>query len=275
MKPEQINRMLICVKQLPIEGKTVHFAGLIAGMVGASVTLMAVIANEGERQAAEGKLEQARQMLAGVEVQTRVRKGLEVNKEILAEMDTGNYDLLAMGIVDVSAFEALLFGSATRYLVGRAKRPLLMVRSYRSAISRMLICTGGREIAEPVVRLSAYLAQVAQARVTLLHVAGSVPSMYTGLGEIEETLAELLRTDTPLARHLRWCAETLAQRGVNAELELRHGVVVNEILREARIGDYDLIVLGSHISATIWQSLMLDNVTRQVVDRAPCPVLVI
>ena len=275
MKPERINRILISIKRMPVGEKTVHFASIIARMLDAPVTLMTVIEDDGGRQAAEKGLEQARQALSGIEMQTKVRQGLDVDKEILAELNEGDHDLLVVGIVGATAFETLLFGSATRYLVGRAKRPMLVVRSYRQELRRMLICTGGREIAEPVVRLSAYLAQAARARVTLLHVAGSVPSMYTGLGEIEESLAELLQTGTPLARHLRWCAETLEKHGIKAEIELRHGVVVNEILREARLGDYDLIVLGSHISTTIWQSLMLDNVTRQVVDRAQCPVLVV
>jgi nucleotide-binding universal stress UspA family protein len=99
--------------------------------------------------------------------------------------------------------------------------------------------------------------------------------MYTGLGTIEETLPELLQTDTPAARHLRWGAEILDQLGLRAELELRHGVAAEEILREALEGDYDLIVIGARYVASRLRGLLMGDVTRQIVDRAPCPTLVV
>jgi nucleotide-binding universal stress UspA family protein len=126
-----------------------------------------------------------------------------------------------------------------------------------------------------MVRLGGRLAQAAQADVTLLHIASPVPSMYTGLDGIEETLAELLQTDTPLARHLRWCAKKLASYGITADIKLRHGVVASEILREAQIGDYDMIVIGSRTLASRLGELVLDNVARQILKQTECPVLVV
>ena len=126
-----------------------------------------------------------------------------------------------------------------------------------------------------MIREGAFWALAAGAQTTLLHVANPVPSMYTGLPAMEETLAELLQTDTPAARHLRRGAEVLDQLGVAAELKLRRGVAADEILREADEGDYDLIVIGKRSGAAWLNGLLVGDVARQIVDGAARPVLVV
>jgi universal stress protein A len=109
---------------------------------------------------------------------------------------------------------------------------------------------------------------------TLLYVAGAVPSMYTGMDEIEERLDEVLETDTPLAKHLRMSAELLAKNNIEAQVEFRHGDVAESIILEAEEGDHDLIVLGTSGSNT-FAGMLLGNVTQQVINRAKCAVLVV
>jgi nucleotide-binding universal stress UspA family protein len=99
--------------------------------------------------------------------------------------------------------------------------------------------------------------------------------MYTGLGELVESLSELLQTDTPVARHLRRGAQILEQHGVPAELRLRYGVVADEIIREARGGDNDLILVGAAKGRMKPKRLMLGEATEQVVQRSTRSVLVV
>jgi nucleotide-binding universal stress UspA family protein len=100
--------------------------------------------------------------------------------------------------------------------------------------------------------------------------------MYTGLDEIEETLPELLATTTPIAKNLRHGAKILADKNVEeAELQLRHGEVAGEILREARIGDYDLIVTGSPQRNQPLARFFLGDVTDKVFELAPCSALMV
>jgi nucleotide-binding universal stress UspA family protein len=141
-------------------------------------------------------------------------------------------------------------------------------------LERILICTGGQEISEPVVKLSANLAREANLKATLMYVSGAVPSMYTGMGEIEERLDDILETDTPLAKHLRMSAEMLAKNNIEAQVEFRHGDVAENIILEAQNGDYDLVVLGTSGSNT-FAGMLLGNVTQQVVNRAGCAVLIV
>jgi nucleotide-binding universal stress UspA family protein len=149
----------------------------------------------------------------------------------------------------------------------------MLVRHVSRKLERMLVCTGGLEISDPVVNLSAKLADQAGLKATLLTVSTAVPSMYTGMEEIEETLEELLETDTPVAQHLRHSAEQLTKSGVPAEIKIRHGDVVEAILEETLEGNYDLVVLGETEGATL-RGLLLGNVTQQIINRAPSAVLI-
>jgi nucleotide-binding universal stress UspA family protein len=99
--------------------------------------------------------------------------------------------------------------------------------------------------------------------------------MYTGLEAMEETLAELLQSDTPVAEHLRASARYFSELDIDAEMKLRRGVVPDEILREARLGDYDLIVIGPGEGDAPLRRLLVADVTPKVVERAPCPVLIV
>jgi nucleotide-binding universal stress UspA family protein len=62
---------------------------------------------------------------------------------------------------------------------------------------------------------------------------------------------------------------------VTATLKQRHGVAADEILREALEGGYDLIVIGASGTGGRLKEWLLGNVTREVVEHAPCSVLVV
>jgi len=259
---------------MPYSVPTVRFGGLIARLTDSSVMVLNVIGGEEEREASESTLAQARELLGELAVEVKTRWG-DPASEILRESEEGHYDLVVIGARDVLSLAELFWGSIARQAVRRIRASVLVVRRGRRQLQRMLICTGGREEDEAVIEMGARLAQAARAHATLLHVTGMVPSMYAGLEAMKERLAELLQTDTPIARHLRLGAAILDRHGVEAELKLRQGAVASEILREASQGGYDLIVIGA--SGTVGQprSLFMVDVTRQVVDRALRPVLVV
>jgi len=95
------------------------------------------------------------------------------------------------------------------------------------------------------------------------------------LQSIEETLAELLQTDTPVARHLRRGAEILAERNVQADLKLRHGTAVYEIVREVDREDYDLVIVGASGADTMIKEWFYGNITQDVVEAVGVPVMVV
>ncbi len=75
------------------------------------------------------------------------------------------------------------------------------------------------------------------------------------------------------ARTLVAAREAMAERG-EVEVVLLQGRPASAIVEEARAFDADLIVVGSRGHGP-WQSLLVGSVSAEVVDHAPCPVLVV
>jgi len=161
-----------------------------------------------------------------------------------------------------------------RVVITQARISVLVVRHPTQQLKRLLICTAGQQASATTVDAGARLAQATGARVTLLHVTAAVPSMYAGLTHIAESLPELLQTDTPVARNLRQQASQLEALGIDAQVELRHGVPAREILRTFDLCDFDLLVLGASDTRRR-KRLLLDEVSLQVTTHAPRPVLLV
>ena len=62
---------------------------------------------------------------------------------------------------------------------------------------------------------------------------------------------------------------------VPSNLKLRHGVVSDEILREVRLGDYDLVITGSPESTRGLKKLLLGDVVEDVIKHTTCPFLIV
>jgi nucleotide-binding universal stress UspA family protein len=192
-----------------------------------------------------------------------------VSREFLLEAQAGGYGLLAVPWAEKPRLDRV-----AKQVVTGADVSVLVVKDKPKALSRLLICSGGHPIAEPVIKTGARFAQAADAKVTLLHVSSAVPSMYTGLEAMEESIEELLQRDTPESQHLRQAAQIFQEHEVQAVIELRHGVAVDEIMRAAQRRDYDLIMVGASDAAPRLNRFFVGDVMQQIVDRAPCSIFV-
>jgi nucleotide-binding universal stress UspA family protein len=65
----------------------------------------------------------------------------------------------------------------------------------------------------------------------------------------------------------------LRERGIASEMQIEHGDPVEEIVRVAREGGYDLIVTGSRGRGPVGE-VLLGSVSKALVRTAPCGVLV-
>jgi nucleotide-binding universal stress UspA family protein len=68
--------------------------------------------------------------------------------------------------------------------------------------------------------------------------------------------------------------EKVKAEGVQVETLLREGHTVQEILKTAREGEFDLIVIGARGISRI-REILLGSVSDGVIRNAPCPVLVV
>jgi len=267
-------KILLCIAGVPYAKGTIEFGGMIAGATSSTVTLLHVVRQRERLAAGESMLTAAREMLPGLPVDTRIRRG-DPTKSILAEVREANHDLLIVGARQKTSTTERLLGSVTQQIIRHAPVSVLIVRRPRSSLKRTLICTGGADVSKPVIEIGGWLTRATNAHATLLHIVCPVPSMYTGLEDIKETLPELLQTDTPIAQHLRNGADILAKQQVSAALRLRYGVAADEILRETHEKNYDLVIIGASGTAGWLKEWLLGNVTRQIVEHASCSVLVV
>ena len=66
----------------------------------------------------------------------------------------------------------------------------------------------------------------------------------------------------------------LRERGIESEMKVANGDPAEEILKEARQGGYDLLIVGTRGLGPVGR-LLLGSVSSKVADRSPCPVLVV
>lgn len=256
--------------------EAITFTAQLATQAGAQVTVLGV-AEQSERDgpirravADASRLLQER----GIEHRTKLRHGYPA-EQILQEVEQDGYDLLVMGARGRSRLTRFLLGSVSFQVLEHTPIPLLIVRQARPQIRKILVAIGGRPASEPTMRYGTQLAHILGAQETLLHVTNPVPQMFAGLEEMEETLPELLQSDTEEGRILRKGVRMMNAQRVEGHIELRYGLVEEEIIHEAMQGDYDLIVIGSSLSAGPIGRLLMGNITRRVIDRTWRPVLVV
>ncbi|MFQ5400187.1 MAG: universal stress protein [Anaerolineae bacterium] len=266
-------RTLICISGLPYATTTITLGGLIAGLSESDITLLTVVEDESQRAAAEAMLAEAKRLISAPDIALKVRQGKTVD-EIIQE-SKGEYNMIVVGSRVLGSFLDIFLQSVSRRVSNKAPISVLVVREDHPELRRILICTGGRQLSQSVVLFGARLAEAAGAQVEMLHVADPLLGVYTGVHRIDEQLPRLLESNTPIARHLRWGSRVLSEHQVQAKLALRRGTPVDEILREAVKGNFDLIIIGPEVESGLWSGLLMDKVTPQVVDRAPCSVLVV
>jgi nucleotide-binding universal stress UspA family protein len=111
--------------------------------------------------------------------------------------------------------------------------------------------------------------------ITVLHV---MSQMSAGPGvrgrQLRYGVEDLIEERAPEGELLEQDVRVLERWGTYPHSKVRHGLVVDEILRDARSGDYDLVVIGAHRGQR-WQRLLLDDLTRKIVLHLDRSVLVI
>ncbi|MEJ2746704.1 MAG: universal stress protein [Anaerolineae bacterium] len=267
-------KLLICVSGLPFAEPTIKFGNLVAALSASEVTLLTVVDRSQEKSDASAMLAEAQDLVNAPIDAIKVRQGQSA-EEIVEEACSGGYDMIVVGARVMSSFTQLLLRSVTHRVMEKAPISVLVVKEERPSLNNILICTGGQKLNQVVIERGAQLAKAANARVKLLYVAAPVPGMYSGLDDMDETLPELLQSNTPIAQHLRWAAHYLAEQGVLGQIKVRRGVVSEEILREASGNPYDLIVIGARAESSLLNELFMEKVTPSVVEHVTTSILVV
>lgn len=269
-------RMLIYVGDLITDMPGIFMGELFARKLNAQVTLLHIAPRERKKkqEKKEGQeiLDQIVDRFEGLLVETRIRRG-GVAAKILEELRDTNYDIVVITSSRIGGYPRKL--AVSRDVLSKIPCSTLIVKNPRQEVNNILMLTGGLQVSESMIEIGARLASVLESKVTLMHVAANVPTMYTGLETIEETLEEMLQTDTPIAKHLRRCCRILDKYRVPSELKLKHGEPVYEIVREVDREDYDFVIIGASGASSSVKEWFLRNVTKDVIDLVGVPIMVV
>jgi nucleotide-binding universal stress UspA family protein len=162
-------------------------------------------------------------------------------------------------------------------LVRRTKLPLLLIRAglplrcWEGGLHRILVPLDGSELAESILPRLADLARVARARLTLLEVIGPpmpelTPYAVAYLPEDDDVLAEQARA------YLGRVAASLAERGVEADVEVAFGRPAERIAAAAAQHRFDLIAMATHGRGGM-DRLIVGSVADEVLRQASVPLL--
>jgi nucleotide-binding universal stress UspA family protein len=269
-------KILIYVNDLETDLPGMKLGEIIARNLEAEVTLLSVHPKDDKKKQGqlESKtvLEAASQRFTDLKVGITIRRG-KVYKRIVDEVKETKQDMVVISSSRVGGYPRNV--SIPKDCLPKIPCSVVIARTLNKDIKHILILTGGLRVSESMIRIGAQLACSLEAKVTLMHVAANVPSMYTGLGTIEETLEEMLHTDTPVAKHLRKCAQILDSCDVPSDLKLKHGEPVYEIIKEVEDGGYDFMMMGASGATTALKEWFLRNVTKDVIDLVGIPIMIV
>ena len=155
-------------------------------------------------------------------------------RAVVAEALAGRYDLLVVPPAGRGAVARMLKGSRVASVLRSVRAPVLVARRPPARVEKVLAALSGRDTTLAV--LEAALAwEAAGARASFLHVR---PEVALPLGGAHgATLA--MSPDTQAVQ------AALAARGREADLALRDGPVVEELLDAFEAGAHHLLVVGA------------------------------
>lgn len=253
--------------------------------------LLTVIAQEADRPQAEAMLARARAELRAEplhtsDMQTKVRIG-QPAREIIREATEGSYGLVLIGegwrregwgVRHLPVITAV-------QVAEHAPCPVLVAKGRVGPIGRILLCDSGAKAIVEGQRigpslLSRFTAQLAELlggeeEVTVLHVMSQISAGPGIRGkQLRADVEELIREHAPEGKLLEHDVHALERPGVHPRPKVRHGLVVDEIMAEARSGDYNLVVIGAHPDRG-WRRFLLEDLARRVLIQMDRPVLVV
>jgi nucleotide-binding universal stress UspA family protein len=265
--------ILICSDGTPASDNAARLAGLVARPTRAQTTLLGIAEDTADEPPLRKALDREAEILHDTGVEIVVRSG-EPIAQIRAQTRAKKYDLVIVGARHKEVSGPFWRSRRTYEVIKAVEPPVLIAIGDCERLARFLVCSGGKHYIDEAVRLTGTLAAVVGARVTLLHVMAEPPAIYADLVQMEEDVSALLASGSELGRNLTAEKEALEKLGVVTNVRVRHGFVVDQIFDEMREGDYDLIVSGSSHARGPLRHYIMGDLTRSIVNRAGCPVLV-
>jgi nucleotide-binding universal stress UspA family protein len=183
--------------------------------------------------------------------------------------------MVVLGPLGRPPLQRFLKGRSFRFFMEDLVVPILYVPTSHQAVRKILYCMGGLGYAIKVFHEALAIAVSLNASLTFLHVIEPVTLDYPLAHEVENHWYELLSTHTPQGKILKKVLNESQERGIQADVRLRHGHIVPEILEEIELKKYDLVCMGSMYSSHSLRHFALPNITAEIAETAGCPILTV
>jgi nucleotide-binding universal stress UspA family protein len=264
-------KILLYAGPAPSRDMVIQYSAQIVQHCASAITL--VSGGGAERRSL---LEEAAARLAipaGVQVSFSALPG-NAQAAILTAAHEQPYDLVILGRLH-QPFGRLLPGAHSKAIAQRLEPSVLRVYGPARPIRRILLASGGDFHTFSDVATAVRIAKPLGADVTVLHVLSQQSILFEKLANRHDVVAAFLAGDSPEAQTLRDAVKLLKDRGVAAQVRGRAGPVIDEILSELRVGSYDMLVIGAHHVASALDRILLEDITDDLLDISPLPVLVV
>jgi nucleotide-binding universal stress UspA family protein len=233
----------------------------------------------GEKGTSTAELEaRLRHLLAEVELAScLVREGRPA-ETILAEAATSRADLIVIGADGLDHGRRPHLGSTVRRVIEHATCPVLVVHAADHVRGRrpqrILVATDFSEGARGALRRAARLLGISSHdTVVLAHAYNLSPTVDLAVAPFTRPEIDgLVRQEA--ARQLDQDVAAFRQAGMQPRAELLDGFPVEAVVARAQSLDADLVVTGT-LGRSGLAHLLLGSTAERVVERAPCPVLVV
>lgn len=251
---------------------TIEYAAGMAATIGAELKLLGVVEKMDELHPVEEIFSRAVALFQekGLSYDLQIVNG--ETEEILGELEWDENTYLFIGPLGRSKFRQWLVGRSLRKILKSVPSPIFYTREARLPIKKILICFGGLEYMGKAEEIGLEIGKRAGAEVKFLHVIPPVESDHLPTQEPKEN-KEALLNDKP-AHTLKKAQEHAKEKGIQANVIVRSGNIVNQILAELDAQRYDLICMGSTFSdPDDLRRLFAPNVTAEIAEAVNCPIL--
>ena len=269
-------KILICSDGSSQAERAASFASIIVAGCNGETTILGITEKSREEDAIFDSLRRSQHLIKekGISAELIIKAG-EPIEEIVKRTEETAYDLVVIGATRKGTRGPFLMSAKAYKIIKAVAPPVLVVIGNRETLKRVLVCSGGEKYIDRAVEFTGAIAKATEASVTLFHVMAEPPPVYSDLIRMEEDVNLLLHSNSALGQNLRREKEGLERMGVTSEVRLHHGLVISEVFKEVRRGDYDLVVTGSSPEGGTLRTYIMGNITREIVNRAECPVLVV
>jgi len=212
---------------------------------------------------------------AGVSVTIYPRSGTML-EELLNQAEVVDYDLIVVGSRGRRGIKRLIAGSrACSILKGTTTSVLVVKGKERENIDHILVGSAAGPESEETVRFAARLARALDASVALLHVMSQVALEENAkAADLEAEAEELMEREAREGVHLENMLEILHQEGVEVKALVRHGLIVDEIVNEAKDGHFDILAIGAHTVPGV-EGLLSSDLSERIMLSAERPILIV